>query len=232
MMFPPGLPKPSTCCSPPIELLSNVFIRPFTLAIRLFANMFAGHLLLTIFTVATFYLASFSFIRDRGVGDLVPHDDGAHGLRVADHHPAGLHLHAPDERVRIAGLAPRGALSRSATRPTTQQAPPGPFRGSPRGRTEGIEEMQSVLDLIAAEGVTGSVGSIGYGLAAIGPGIGIGLIFGNGVQAIARQPEGLRRHPAEHAARLRPGRGPGADRLRRPVRLRHLIRAGHRPWTF
>lgn len=28
-----------------------------------------------------------------------------------------------------------------------------------------------------------------YGLAAIGPGIGIGIIFGNGVQAIARQPE-------------------------------------------
>lgn len=28
-----------------------------------------------------------------------------------------------------------------------------------------------------------------YGLAAIGPGIGIGIIFGQGVQAIARQPE-------------------------------------------
>ena len=37
--------------------------------------------------------------------------------------------------------------------------------------------------------VTGSIGSIGYGLAAIGPGIGIGIIFGQGVQAIARQPE-------------------------------------------
>jgi F-type H+-transporting ATPase subunit c len=37
--------------------------------------------------------------------------------------------------------------------------------------------------------VTGSVSSIGYGLAAIGPGIGIGIIFGQGVQAIARQPE-------------------------------------------
>jgi ATP synthase, F0 subunit c len=37
--------------------------------------------------------------------------------------------------------------------------------------------------------VSGSVASIGYGLAAIGPGIGIGLIFGNGVQAMARQPE-------------------------------------------
>ncbi|MEV6103835.1 ATP synthase F0 subunit C [Streptomyces sp. NPDC051940] len=40
----------------------------------------------------------------------------------------------------------------------------------------------------AAE-VSGSLGSIGYGLAAIGPGIGIGYIFGNGVQAMARQPE-------------------------------------------
>ena len=44
------------------------------------------------------------------------------------------------------------------------------------------------LELIA-EGVTGSLGSIGYGLAAIGPGIGVGIIFGQGVQAIARQPE-------------------------------------------
>ncbi|NKZ07111.1 ATP synthase F0 subunit C [Actinomadura latina] len=35
----------------------------------------------------------------------------------------------------------------------------------------------------------GNVTSIGYGLAAIGPGIGIGIIFGQGVNAIARQPE-------------------------------------------
>ncbi|GHH68129.1 ATP synthase subunit c [Streptosporangium violaceochromogenes] len=37
--------------------------------------------------------------------------------------------------------------------------------------------------------VTGSLGSIGYGIATLGPGIGVGLIFGQGVQAIARQPE-------------------------------------------
>ncbi|MFA1539985.1 MULTISPECIES: ATP synthase F0 subunit C [unclassified Actinomadura] len=37
--------------------------------------------------------------------------------------------------------------------------------------------------------VSGNVTSIGYGLAAIGPGIGIGIIFGQGVNAIARQPE-------------------------------------------
>ncbi|GAA2399574.1 ATP synthase F0 subunit C [Streptomyces fenghuangensis] len=45
----------------------------------------------------------------------------------------------------------------------------------------------SALETLAA--VEGNVGTIGYGLAAIGPGIGIGIIFGNGVQAIARQPE-------------------------------------------
>ncbi len=62
MMFPPGLPKPIYVLLAPIELLSNVIIRPFTLAIRLFAVMFAGHLLLTIFNLATFYLISLSVI--------------------------------------------------------------------------------------------------------------------------------------------------------------------------
>ncbi|KAB8164541.1 MULTISPECIES: ATP synthase F0 subunit C [Streptomyces] len=41
----------------------------------------------------------------------------------------------------------------------------------------------------ALAAVEGSVNTIGFGLAAIGPGVGIGIIFGNGVQAIARQPE-------------------------------------------
>lgn len=43
--------------------------------------------------------------------------------------------------------------------------------------------------LAAADQMSGSLGAVGYGLAAIGPGIGVGLIFGNGVQAMARQPE-------------------------------------------
>jgi F-type H+-transporting ATPase subunit c len=47
--------------------------------------------------------------------------------------------------------------------------------------------MSAALETLAA--VTGNIGTIGYGLAAIGPGIGIGIIFGNGVQAMARQPE-------------------------------------------
>lgn len=39
-----------------IELFSNLLIRPFTHAVRLFANMFAGHTLLVLFTIATWYL--------------------------------------------------------------------------------------------------------------------------------------------------------------------------------
>ena len=37
--------------------------------------------------------------------------------------------------------------------------------------------------------VSGNLGSIGYGLAAIGPGIGLGILIGKSVEAMARQPE-------------------------------------------
>jgi F-type H+-transporting ATPase subunit c len=46
-----------------------------------------------------------------------------------------------------------------------------------------------MLESLAAVNVEGNLGAIGFGLAAIGPGVGIGYIFGNGVQAMARQPE-------------------------------------------
>ncbi len=62
MCVPSGVPIPVLIILAPIEFLSSILIRPFTLAIRLFANMFAGHLLLTVFIVASLYLASFSVI--------------------------------------------------------------------------------------------------------------------------------------------------------------------------
>ncbi|MEU3842136.1 F0F1 ATP synthase subunit A [Streptomyces sp. NPDC028635] len=39
-----------------IEFFSNLLVRPFTHAVRLFANMFAGHTLLVLFTVASWYM--------------------------------------------------------------------------------------------------------------------------------------------------------------------------------
>ena len=50
-MFPPGVPKPIYLLLTPIELVSTIIVRPFSLAIRLFANMLAGHMLLVTFAL-------------------------------------------------------------------------------------------------------------------------------------------------------------------------------------
>ncbi|MQY09317.1 F0F1 ATP synthase subunit A [Actinomadura macrotermitis] len=58
VMFPPGQPWWVYLVLSPIELLQHLVLRPATLSIRLFANMFAGHLLLAFFaSVAYWFLA-------------------------------------------------------------------------------------------------------------------------------------------------------------------------------
>lgn len=52
-----------------------------------------------------------------------------------------------------------------------------------------VSAAAQVLAQEAGGGITGSLNVVGYGLAAIGPGIGIGIVAGNTVQAMARQPE-------------------------------------------
>lgn len=37
--------------------------------------------------------------------------------------------------------------------------------------------------------ISGNVNAIGYGLAAIGPGIGLGILIGKALEGMARQPE-------------------------------------------
>jgi F-type H+-transporting ATPase subunit a len=59
-MIPPGVPFFILPILIPVELARFFIVQPFTLGVRLFANMFAGHLLLLIFTLATWYLASFT----------------------------------------------------------------------------------------------------------------------------------------------------------------------------
>ncbi|SOD59444.1 F-type H+-transporting ATPase subunit a [Streptomyces zhaozhouensis] len=55
LCVPSGLPKGIYVILTPIEFISAVFIRPLTLTVRLFANMFAGHLLLLVFIIGTWY---------------------------------------------------------------------------------------------------------------------------------------------------------------------------------
>lgn len=45
------------------------------------------------------------------------------------------------------------------------------------------------LLLAATNTVSGNVNAVGYGLAAVGPGIGLGILFGKTIEAVGRQPE-------------------------------------------
>jgi F-type H+-transporting ATPase subunit a len=60
MAVPSGAPWWILPLLSPIELFSNIFVRPFTLSIRLFANMLSGHLLLLVFSIGAWYLLSLS----------------------------------------------------------------------------------------------------------------------------------------------------------------------------
>jgi F-type H+-transporting ATPase subunit c len=45
------------------------------------------------------------------------------------------------------------------------------------------------VDLTTLAAVDGSINTIGYGIAALGPGIGLGILIGKTVEGMARQPE-------------------------------------------
>jgi len=53
---PPGVHGPMLALLVPLEFFSNILVRPLTLALRLFANLFAGHLLLILFALGGEYL--------------------------------------------------------------------------------------------------------------------------------------------------------------------------------
>ena len=52
-IFPAGVPKALYILVTPIEFISKFLVRPFSLAVRLFANMAAGHVLLAVFAIMT-----------------------------------------------------------------------------------------------------------------------------------------------------------------------------------
>jgi F-type H+-transporting ATPase subunit a len=53
---PSGVGGPILLLLVPLEFMSNILVRPVTLALRLFANMFAGHLLLILFALGGEYI--------------------------------------------------------------------------------------------------------------------------------------------------------------------------------
>ncbi len=53
---PSGVAGPVLLLLIPLEFMSNILVRPVTLALRLFANLFAGHILLLLFALGGQYL--------------------------------------------------------------------------------------------------------------------------------------------------------------------------------
>ncbi len=45
------------------------------------------------------------------------------------------------------------------------------------------------VDVTTHAEMTGNISTVGYGLAAIGPGIGLGILIGKTIEGMARQPE-------------------------------------------
>ena len=67
---PPNITGPILALLIPLEFFSNILVRPATLALRLFANMFAGHLLIILFAVGGEYLLYESSLALKPVGIL------------------------------------------------------------------------------------------------------------------------------------------------------------------
>ena len=68
--LPSGVSGPILLLIVPLEFMSNIIVRPVTLALRLFANMFAGHLLLILFALGGEYLVTEMAIQYAPVGIL------------------------------------------------------------------------------------------------------------------------------------------------------------------
>jgi F-type H+-transporting ATPase subunit a len=60
--FPPGVPKPIYLLVTPIEIVSTFIVRPLSLAVRLFANLLAGHLILVSFAILSEALFDATYI--------------------------------------------------------------------------------------------------------------------------------------------------------------------------
>ncbi len=54
--MPAGINGPMLLLIAPLEFLSNILVRPVTLTLRLWANLFAGHILLLLFALGAEYL--------------------------------------------------------------------------------------------------------------------------------------------------------------------------------
>ena len=157
-----------------IEVISH-FVRLVSLSVRLFANILAGHLLILFMGGGLVVLLNLAVFGSVILG-LVTGVDGRRLLPLRGRpgrHAAGLHLRHPDRDL------PRRRRRRRALKEQSQWTCPS-SRRSPRPPT--AQEYGRKAGKAIALG-------IGAGLGTIGPGIGVGFIFGKVIESVTRQPE-------------------------------------------
>ena len=150
----------------PIEFISNIIVRPITLTVRLTANFVAGHFLLAIFFLGTVF-----FLEDGPktwpfAAHIVPTRVDARRARDLRRGPAGVHLRRPQRLLHRAGEG-GVALAKEAV---------GCSRSSHRSRGTSTGSPRSARAWSSASPPSG-------------PGIGLGILIGKSVEAMARQPE-------------------------------------------
>lgn len=168
----------------PLEFFSNILVRPVTLALRLFANMFAG----TSCSSCSRPVASTS--------------SSTAGSGTSQARWPGC-WRSPSRSWSSWSSSCRPTSSSCSTRCTSRARSPKSTEPLPAPT-----ELSTPTAVNQPEGntaVNGNLNMIGYGLAAIGPGVGIGLIFAATSPALPASPR-RRAAPGDRDPRLRAGR--------------------------
>jgi F-type H+-transporting ATPase subunit a len=145
---------------------------PVTLTLRLLMNMIVGHLLLVLFFSATQF---FLFTLGGWWSAL------AAGSLAFGSPSRCSRSWWPSSRPTSSPSSPRSTSSSRSQKSTERERlpplPPNPERKHPVDATTVLAELK------------GNVATMGYGLAAIGPAIGVGIVVGKTIEGVARQPE-------------------------------------------
>ena len=185
-----------------IEFISTIFVRPFSLTVRLFANMMAGHILLVTFALLTEALFQAETNRSCSPMGVLPFGMlvflTAFEILVAF---LQAYIFTILTAVYIGTMEGHGDDSPTTASPATPSRPRlrPLIADRPRSPSPTTQERTTPWKLSASSSTgvdrqtprpPAAIGAgFAYGLAAIGPGIGIGYLVGKSVEAMARQPE-------------------------------------------
>jgi F0F1-type ATP synthase membrane subunit c/vacuolar-type H+-ATPase subunit K len=155
----------------PVEIL-GMFLKPFVLMIRLFANITAGHIIALSFFSLIFVFGETSALAGYGVGIVLLAFTIFMTLLELLVAFIQAYVFTFLSAMYIGGAVEEPPRSQRINRLTQQTS---------------SMFLSALLDIGTGYGIA----ALGAGLAALGAGIGIGRIGGDAVQAMARQPEAI-----------------------------------------